>query len=148
MTDVLHGGDGNDNIHGEAGADTITGDAGNDYLYGEDGSDTLGGGGTDTIVFNTALSAVDNLDTVNGFVVADDVFNIDNAVFTGLAAGALGGGAFYVGAAAHDANDRIIYDDVTGALYFDADGTGAQAAVQFATIAAGLALTNADFVVI
>lgn len=47
-----------------------------------------------------------------------------------------------------DADDHIIYNDVTGALSFDVDGTGAAAAVQFATLSAGLALTNSDFLVV
>jgi hypothetical protein len=36
----------------------------------------------------------------------------------------------------------------TGRLYSDADGTGAGGRIHFATVDAGLALTNADFVVI
>lgn len=46
-----------------------------------------------------------------------------------------------------DAFDRIMYETDTGRLYFDADGSGAGACVQFATLAANLALTSADFFV-
>ncbi len=42
-------------------------------------------------------------------------------------------------------NDHVIYNPATGALIYDADGNGAGAAVQFATLAHNLALTNADF---
>ena len=62
--------------------------------------------------------------------------------------GGLYAGAFHVGAAAADADDNVIYNSVTGALMFDADGSGAGAAIQFATLQAGLALTAADFLVI
>jgi Ca2+-binding RTX toxin-like protein len=55
---------------------------------------------------------------------------------------------FRIGAAAQDADDRIIYDDTTGAVFFDADGTGAAAAIQFAIVDPGLALTNSQFIVI
>jgi serralysin len=80
--------------------------------------------------------------------VADDTVQLDNAVFTGLAAGALAAGAFRTGAAAADADDRIIYNSATGALLFDADGNGAGAAVQFATLSAGLAMAAGEFTVI
>ena len=56
------------------------------------------------------------------------MIHLDNAVFTGLAAGALAAGAFNTGAAASQADDRIIYNAATGALLFDADGSGAGAA--------------------
>ena len=82
------------------------------------------------------------------FNPADDTIRLENAVFTGLAAGALAAGAFNTGAAATQADDRIIYNSATGALLFDADGTGAGAAVQFATLQTGLTLTAADFFVI
>jgi serralysin len=55
---------------------------------------------------------------------------------------------FRIGAAAQDADDHIIYNDVTGALSFDVDGTGAAAAVQFAQLSAGLALVNTEFLVV
>ena len=66
--------------------------------------------------------------------------------FTGIGLGALAANAFVIGSAATTADHRIIYDATTGALFYDADGDGAGAAMQFATLGAGLALTNADFV--
>jgi Ca2+-binding RTX toxin-like protein len=48
---------------------------------------------------------------------------------------------------AADSNDHVIYNKTTGALYYDADGSGATPAVQFAKLSAGLALTHADFLV-
>jgi serralysin len=53
-----------------------------------------------------------------------------------------------IGAAAQDAQDRIIYNSATGALLYDSDGVGGAAAVQFAELSAGLALTNLDFLVV
>jgi serralysin len=69
-------------------------------------------------------------------------------VFTGLAAGALAPGAFRTGAAAADADDRILYNSASGALLFDVDGVGGAAAVQFATLSTGLVMTASDFTVI
>jgi serralysin len=64
-----------------------------------------------------------------------------------LVAGTLAANQFVIGAAAQDADDRIVYDDTSGALFFDVDGAGGAAALQFAQVSAGLALTNADFLV-
>jgi len=55
---------------------------------------------------------------------------------------------FWTGASAHDANDRIIYDKATGALYYDDDGTGRHAQVKIASLKKGLGLTKSDFHVI
>ena len=70
----------------------------------------------------------------------------------GTATGVLAAGAFHSGTVniATQADDRIIYNTSTGALFYDADGTGSTAAIQFATIGSTThpALTNTDFVVI
>ena len=92
-----------------------------------------------------------NVDTLADFSVAADTIRLENAVFTGLGAtGMLAASAFSANAAgvAQDTGDRIVYDTTTGGLFYDADGTGLAAAVQFAAVAARLAVTNADFVVI
>jgi Ca2+-binding RTX toxin-like protein len=50
--------------------------------------------------------------------------------------------------AAHDADDRIVYNTTTGALYYDADGAGGDAAIQFAILTGSPdTVTAADFVV-
>jgi serralysin len=144
---TLNGNDGNNILLGLDGLDVLNGGLGNDTLNGGLGNDTLNGGaGADTFIFDSALGAT-NVDTISGYSVADDTISLENAVFTGLAVGTLTGGAFYIGAAAHDSTDRIIYNSATGALLFDADGNGAGAAIQFATLSTGLALTASEFIV-
>jgi serralysin len=137
----------NNILIGNSAANTLYGFDGNDRVDGGLGADTLQGGtGADTYVFSSALGG-GNVDQVVGFSVVDDTIRLSNAVFTGLALGTLNANAFHIGASAGDADDRIIYDSGTGALYFDVDGAGGAAQVQFASLLAGLALTNSDFIV-
>ncbi|MCC6984658.1 MAG: hypothetical protein IT535_15445 [Bauldia sp.] len=142
------GGQANDRLTGDSLANSLFGNAGDDVLNGGLGKDILtGGAGRDTFVFSTALSS-GNVDQIADFSVADDTIHLDDAAFKALKAGALSQAAFWTGAAAHDADDRIIYNAKTGALLYDADGNGRGAAVQFATVSPNLALTHADFYVV
>jgi Ca2+-binding RTX toxin-like protein len=135
-------------IIGLTGNDRLNGGLGSDILDGGLGSDTLrGSSGTDLFAFTTALGAT-NVDTVADFSVVSDTIRLENAIFAGLATGVLSAGAFFKGTAAHDADDRIVYNAATGGLFFDKDGTGAAAAVQFATVSTGLAITNSNFAVV
>jgi Ca2+-binding RTX toxin-like protein len=130
-------------LFGNAGANVLNGGGGADYLVGI--------GGADSYAFTTALGG-GNVDTIIDYsgvgTDGDDRILLDDAVFTGMTLGALDPGAFVVGTAALDADDRIIYDTSTGALYFDADGSGAGAKVQFAILDGAPALTAGDFFVI
>lgn len=139
----------NINGTGNALANILTGNTGNNVLNGGLGNDTLlGGAGNDTFVFNTALSAT-NIDRISDFNVDEDTIRLDDAAFSGLASGTLAVLAFAMNLTglATDALDRIIYETDTGRVYFDADGNGVGARVQFATLTANLALTNADLFV-
>ena len=77
--------------------------------------------------------------------MVDDEIILSRGIFTTLPAGTLAPGAFRIGTASADADDRIVYNSATGALLYDPDGVASGAAVQFATVSAGLALTSADF---
>jgi hypothetical protein len=125
-------------VIGGAGADQLIGGPGNDRL--------IGGVGKDIFRFVAPLSETTNIDEVVDFAPADDVMTLDGAVFPAFAvAGAISVGEFRRGAAAADSTDRIIYNPNTGAVLYDADGSGGTAAIQFATLAPGLAVSAADF---
>ena len=76
----------------------------------------------------------------------DDTIFLDRDIFTAILADeTLAAAAFRNGAAAVDADDRIIYNSATGQIFYDSDGVGGAAQILFATVSAGTALTNADF---
>lgn len=157
-TNILGGLGGNDSLWGRGGADLIDGGAGNDKIYGESGNDLMSGGlgqdtltggtGYDFFAFESKLSRT-AIDTVTDFSVKYDTIMLYKGIFKGAASsnGMISSGAFWTGSKAHDASDRIIYNKGTGALYYDPDGTGAKAAMQFATLDKGLNINYKDFVV-
>ncbi|MDD2884353.1 MAG: calcium-binding protein [Dechloromonas sp.] len=150
-------------IRGSSYGDTLTGSTGNQFLDGRDGNDTLNGGlgndtliggnGVDKLIFSTALGST-NIDALPDFLVGMDKIILDDDIFTALGLTgtttglALTASKFQLGSAANDVGDRIIYNQSSGALYYDADGTASIAAVQFATLTAKPLLTAADFLVI
>lgn len=136
-------------IMGGFGSDTINGGSGDDVIYGRAGNDRLTGGkGKDTFVFNDALNASNNLDTITDFNAADDTIKLDKSFFAKLTqTGVLSRSFFRVGSSAEDADDHIIYDKTTGYIYYDDNGNEEGGQVAFAKIGAGKALSNADIVV-
>ena len=127
-------------VTGNAGANTIDGGAGSDYLQGR--------GGADSFAFTTTLGAT-NVDEIADFVSGTDKIALDDAIFAGIGTpGSFDANAFFAGAAAHDADDRIIYNQATGQLFYDADGNGAGAAVLFGLVAGLPSLAASDFTVI
>lgn len=145
-SDQIAGLAGADTLLGGGGADAIDGGFGNDRIAGQQGSDLMAGGaGADRFVFDTRLGAPDE---IVDFAAGVDTIVLDNAVFRGLAAGALADNRFHTGANATDAADRVLYDAESGQVLFDADGSGAAAAGIIAVLTPGRALTADDFAVI
>ncbi|TDT75640.1 Ca2+-binding RTX toxin-like protein [Litoreibacter halocynthiae] len=138
--DVLIGNDARNILYSYDGNDTLDGGAGNDVLRG--------GAGEDTFVFSTTLGA-GNVDRITDFAAADDTIQLDSSVFAGLDAGELSAIEFLSNdtGLAETADQRVIYDSVTGNLYFDSDGSGVAEGVQFATLSAGLVLDASDFII-
>ena len=150
LANSITGNAANNILRGLGGSDSLRGGGGDDRLIGGPGNDRLtGSGGRNAFQFDAALNATTNVDRIVDFDPGKDVMRLVGAVFPALStAGVLPAGAFRVGAAAGDANDRILYDPASGALRYDPDGTGATAAVRFATLISTPAVTNANFVVV
>jgi Ca2+-binding RTX toxin-like protein len=129
---------------GNSDDDLIDGGAGNDLLKDA--------GGADTFLFKTAIGA-GNVDKIIDFNAAADTIKLENTgaeLFNDLAKGWLSADEFKVigvGGSPVDANDHILYNQASGALFYDADGSGGAAKVQFATITNGAVLGADDFLI-
>ena len=146
-----------------AGADRIIGNGAGNLLESGDGADTIqgglgsdtliGGAGADNYVFASAPGNA-NADHILGFLSGTDRLVFDNGVFGQIGAeGALasGDGRFRAGAgmtSGQDADDRVIYNTATGALYYDADGSGSGGSLLIATLQGAPALSAADLIVV
>ena len=149
---------------GNAAANQLIGNVGNNRLQGFGGRDTLSGGvgkdtltggsGADVFIFDAVLDGISNVDLLTDVVTGLDKLQLDEDIFAGLSAGVgLTAVQFASGAdlvAAETTEQRIVYDTNTGALYYDADGAGGVAAVQFAVLGTTThpALTAGDFVIV
>jgi len=123
----------------------ITGNAAANVLDGGLLADTLtGGGGADSFNFSVAPGAAD-ADLITDFTSGTDTIHLDARVMAALGTSgnfAAGDARFWTGAAAHDADDRVVFDSSTGNLWYDADGNGAGAAQLIATVTGNVAATD------
>ena len=147
-------------INGGDGNDTIVGSAFNDNINGGNGSDVIAlGGGNDILVFSSLVGS-DTISDFSGIAAAvapnTDKINVSKATFAAIAAagpGPLAVTDFVANATGNAAalTDRFIFNTVTGALNYDADGTGVGPAIlvgTFSNLANTNALQNGDFAVI
>ena len=139
-------------LKGLAGNDTLQGGGGDDQLVGGTGNDVLtGGGGADSFVFDKS----DGEDRITDFITGEDKIQLSSTLVNSLGGinALLDAGSFHTAAEAvsrADAGDRLVYNSTTGALYYDADGSGKMGAVKIATLdlidGARPELTYTDFI--
>jgi large repetitive protein len=147
LNNTLDGGEGNDVLTGNNGNDILIGGIGNDRLVGSAGRDTLTGGqGKDGFYLTAARGS---RDTITDFNSKDDTIFVARSGFSQkLKLGKIRRNQIQLGNAANDGRDRFIYNQGTGALYFDIDGSGKRAKIQIATITNRTVLSNTDIVIL
>ena len=131
----------NATVNGKGGDDTLFGEA-NAKLNGGDGDDTLiaqgggnalsGGAGQDVFLFADVLDS----SRITDFTPGEDRIALKRSLFASLAEGQLSADTFAANATGAAETDRhhLIYNTTTGALLYDADGSGSGAAIHFATL--------------
>lgn len=139
-----------DTLTGGAGENLLLGQDGNDILSGAGGRDTLvGGAGADRFVYETAAEGNDILSDFS--VQQRDRLEFRSRGFGGLARGQLAATRFESLASssrATRATTRFILNRQEKALYYDADGTGAGAAVRIATFTGGALPSYRDIFIV
>jgi len=133
----LQGLGGVDQLYGRGGDDTLDGGSGKDVLYG--------GAGADTFYFD--LTGRTNTDKIMDFDGSVDKIMLDSQLFAGLDAnndGVVDTSAFSQTGSAVGTQAQILYSASTGKLSYDADGTGAQQAQEFATLTANTSIWHDD----
>jgi len=134
-------------LGGNEVSQTIAGTAGADTLIGGGGVDTLiGGAGADVFAFTTAPAA-GSVSILADFAAGTDRIQLTTTAFSTVGA-TLDASEFVVGSAATTATQFVVFNQTTGQLFYDADGSGSSAAVLFAQLAPGTALTAASFDVV
>ncbi len=131
---------------GNAGVNSLDGGAGKDSLIGGGGQDRLKGGTeADQFIFTSINDRVDRILDFSR-LEGDKVVLVADG-FKGLQVGAVKRSQFVLGKKAKDADDRLIYNKKTGALFYDADGKKGVAQVQIAVFGNKPTLGAGDFAV-
>ncbi|MCC5616069.1 calcium-binding protein [Nostoc sp. CHAB 5836] len=146
----------NDLIVGTNGNDTLEGYGGNDILIGGDGTDTFAFGSFGSIRFSKDYyQGLDygydrGIDTIYDFNATNELIQIQAYYFgSDLSTASLEKSQFTIGTSATTSTQRIIYNNITGALYIDLDGSdGWFTQIQFAQLEGGLSLTEKNFVIV
>ncbi|NJL19851.1 MAG: calcium-binding protein [Leptolyngbyaceae cyanobacterium SM1_3_5] len=133
----------NNILIGNAGVNVLNGAAGNDILFSGAGRDVMvGGAGADSFVLSAPRSGIDRIQDFNK--EQGDKLIVDLDVFPGLRTGRLLPNQFVKGTQALDQNDRFVYNERNGALFYDVDGKGGVGQVQIATLVGNPDLAATD----
>ncbi|MBY5811138.1 calcium-binding protein [Rhizobium leguminosarum] len=146
---ILTGNDGNNSLNGGKGADRLVGGLGNDKLIGKAGADVLiGGGGGDSFVFDVKPDNT-SVDKIRDFSsAAGDKLMLDHSIFAVLSLSRFSDENYVLGTKALETDDKLIYDQASGILAYDADGSAAGAAIRVADLDNSAALHFKDLLLV
>jgi Ca2+-binding RTX toxin-like protein len=141
-------------MSGPDAVNNVVGTEGNNFILNSPGKDTVNGkGGNDTVTLREGQDTF-VYDSPNGitqfldFSPQEDTIQVSAQGFGGgLQAGELSPDAFATSGAT-TAKTRFVYDDGTGALSFDADGSGSGEAIQIGQFWPTNGVTSSDILVI
>ena len=132
-------------MEGGGGSDVLNGGLGADDIYGGSGGDGF---------YFSVLETSANRDIIEDFDHAEgDFLAIYSSQFSALAS--VSGNylsanpqTFVLGTAATTGQQRIIYDQASGSMWYDDDGVGAHAKVLVATFANNAAVVAGDIFIL
>jgi len=126
--DVFVSNSGNDVLTGGAGADT--------FVFGKVHEQVVTGDDDEVQTYVDTAFELSGIDFITDFMSGLDKIALNTDMFSSLTVGGFSAGNLVVGsgATAGDADDFLLFDTSTFALSYDADGSGAGAAIQFATL--------------
>lgn len=130
---------------GNALDNVIIGNPFDNIISGRGGNDTLRGqGGADTFLFDF-MAANNGVDTIQDFAPEDTIKL--RASYFGIPAGVLAADMLMFSFVAKERDDRIIYDQTTGNLWLDMDGSGNTTPILFANLSNHPTLSADDFLI-
>ena len=108
-----------------------------------------GGTGIDTFAFTNYS---EGLDRIYDFNATNELIQVSADNFGGRLSSSIGSlqaSQFTIGTSATTSDQRFIYNNATGGLFFDQDGSaGGFTQVKFAQLSVGLSLTENNFVIV